>query len=159
LGLHDRVAEVVPEFGNRGKEAIRVRHLLTHTSGLPDQLPKNHDLRAKHTPLSEFVKRICDLDLLFEPGTRISYQSTGIAILGEIVERLEGRSLCDVLRTLFFDPLGLVDTSLRRLEDRHGGMAWADPETEVTCVFLTNDPDGVKRLRPRVSNAVAAAVI
>ncbi|MDP6039671.1 MAG: serine hydrolase domain-containing protein, partial [Candidatus Latescibacteria bacterium] len=91
--LDDRVVYFVPEFGNRGKDAVTVRHLLTHTSGLPDMLPENHGLRAKHTPLSEFVAQMCDLDLLFEPGTRISYQSCGIAILGEIVERLEGRPL------------------------------------------------------------------
>ena len=41
LLLSDRVADYLPEFGNRGKEAIRVRHLLTHTSGLPDMLPDN----------------------------------------------------------------------------------------------------------------------
>jgi len=81
-------------------------------------LPENQELRRQHAPLSEFVTRMCELDLLFEPGTQISYQSCGIALLGEIVERHEGRSLPEVLRTAFFDPLGLRDSSLGRQDDR-----------------------------------------
>ena len=118
LCLDDPVAQHVPEFGQRGKERVTIRHLLTHTSGLPDMLPENHALRAAHKPLAEFVLRICELDLLFEPGTKVSYQSMGIAMLGEVVERLMGRALPETLREMFFDPLQLADTSLGRLEDR-----------------------------------------
>src|SRR5262245_28128723 len=39
LTLSDRVAKFVPRFGINGKEDIQVRHLMTHTSGLPDMLP------------------------------------------------------------------------------------------------------------------------
>ena len=105
LCLDDPVAQHVPEFGQRGKERVTIRHLLTHTSGLPDMLPENHALRAAHKPLAEFVLRICELDLLFEPGTKVSYQSMGIAMLGEVVERLMGRALPESLREMFFDPL------------------------------------------------------
>jgi len=118
LCLDDPVVQHVPEFGQRGKEQVTIRHLLTHTSGLPDMLPDNHALRAAHKPLAEFVVRICELDLLFEPGTKVSYQSCGIAMLGEVVERLTGRALPEVLRTMFFDPLQLADTSLGRRQDR-----------------------------------------
>ena len=112
FSLDERVAELVPEFGCAGKEQVQVRHLLTHTSGLPDMLPENLDLRAEHAPLDVFVYRICALRLLFEPGTRISYQSCGIAMLGEIVKRVEGVPARTFLKRAFFDPLGLVDTSL-----------------------------------------------
>src|SRR5262245_24048335 len=43
LQISDRVADHLPEFGKRGKEAVRVHHLLTHTSGLPDMLPENNE--------------------------------------------------------------------------------------------------------------------
>jgi CubicO group peptidase (beta-lactamase class C family) len=82
LCLDDPVINVVPEFGACGKEGVTIRHLLTHTSGLPDMVPENHAFRAAHKPLAAFVARICELDLLFEPGTQISYQSCGIAMLG-----------------------------------------------------------------------------
>jgi CubicO group peptidase (beta-lactamase class C family) len=112
LLISDRVADHLPEFGNRGKEAVRIHHLLTHTSGLPDMLPENTELRRQHAPLSEFVRRIFELELDFAPGTRVQYQSTGIALLGEIVERISGLPLPTFLRQEFFIPLRMADSSL-----------------------------------------------
>ena len=102
----------IPEFGVKGKDRIKVHHLLTHTSGLPDMIPENILYRKQHKPLKAFISRICELDLLFEPGTNISYQSTGIAILGEIVQRVTGISLSAFLRREIFLPAGMYDTSL-----------------------------------------------
>jgi CubicO group peptidase (beta-lactamase class C family) len=110
--LTDRVADYLPEFGNRGKEAIRIRHLMTHTSGLPDMLPDNIELRRRHAPLSDFVAGICALNLDFPPGSHIQYQSAGLAILAALVERLSGQSLPDFLREELFLPLRMYDTGL-----------------------------------------------
>jgi CubicO group peptidase (beta-lactamase class C family) len=112
LGLDDRIAEYVPEFLGEGKDEIRVRHLLTHTSGLPDQLPENESLRAAHAPLTEFVAGTCRTPLLFRPGTRVRYQSMGFTMLGAAIERITGTPLSRFLRTEFFDPLGMTDTAL-----------------------------------------------
>ena len=118
FSLDDRVADLVPEFGQAGKEDVQVRHLLTHTSGLPDMLEENLDLRAKGASLDEFVAHVCRVKLLFEPGTRISYQSCGIAMLGEIVKRLEGMPVRSFLEREIFEPLELGDTSLGMEEGR-----------------------------------------
>jgi CubicO group peptidase (beta-lactamase class C family) len=112
ISLDDTVASIIPEFGNRGKEQIRVRHLMTHTSGLPDMLPENQKLRAMEAPLERFVRRMYDLKLDFPPGTNIQYQSCGIAILGDIIERIEGISLPEFLHREIFQPLGMNDTAL-----------------------------------------------
>src|SRR5580765_4461138 len=53
FALDDRVEEYVPGFGREGKHAVTIRHLLTHTSGLPDMLSNNNELRAANAPLSE----------------------------------------------------------------------------------------------------------
>ena len=111
--LDDSVTKYVPEFGQNGKEDVRVRHLLTHTSGLPDQIPENRNYRESKRPLADFITRICELPLSFEPGTGISYQSVGIAMLGEICERVEGKALVTYLKENLFDPLGLKDTVLK----------------------------------------------
>jgi len=112
LSLNDPVASIIPEFGVKGKDSVLVRHLFTHTSGLPDQLPESQALRAQHAPLREFVRRIRDVELLFPPGTQVSYQSCGFAMLSEIVERIEGMPFREFLRREIFDPLGMKDSSL-----------------------------------------------
>jgi CubicO group peptidase (beta-lactamase class C family) len=115
--LDDLVVEHVPEFASHGKEKIRIRHLMTHTSGLPDQVPENEQLRSTHAPLEEFVRRVCQLKPDFEPGTAVQYQSMGIAMLSEIVRRVAKKPLRDFLRDELFQPLGLKDTSLGTPDD------------------------------------------
>lgn len=114
--LDDPVKDFVPEFDQNGKEDVRIRHLLTHTSGLPDQIPENYAFREEKKPLSAFVDRICELPLAFPSGTRISYQSSGIAMLSEICERVTGVAMADYLHEKLFGPIGLVDTRLRMIE-------------------------------------------
>lgn len=112
LSLEDKVATYIPRFAQMGKQDVQVRHLMTHTSGLPDMLPSNDQLRAAHKPLAAFVDETCKLPLLFPPGTKVNYQSMGIALLAEIVHQVTGSTVVDVLKKEIFDPLGMADTSL-----------------------------------------------
>lgn len=112
LALGDRVTEYVPEFGANGKYAIEVRHLLTHTSGLPDMLPNNLELRAANAPLSEFLKGVYASPLAFPPGRGVQYQSTGFLVLAEIITRVTGKPYGAFLHDELFRPLGMTDTIL-----------------------------------------------
>jgi beta-lactamase class C len=116
--LGDPVQKYIPEFGD-GR--VVVRHLLTHTSGLPDMLPENEALRKRHAGLKEFVAGACQVPLLFAPGTKQSYQSMGILLAAEIVERVTKQKLPGYLEANLFRPLGMKQTSLglgsRRLEE------------------------------------------
>lgn len=112
LLLDEPACHFVPEFGVNGKDAITLRHLMTHTSGLPDMLPENQALREMHASMDEFIRRICELTPNFPAGAAIQYQSTGIAILGEIVTRVSGLPLREFLRREIFEPLGMYDTAL-----------------------------------------------
>jgi CubicO group peptidase (beta-lactamase class C family) len=115
LLLDEHVSSVLPEFGRHHSDAkaqVCIRHLLTHTSGLPDMLPENIELRRQLAPLSEFVRRMVDVRLDFAPGSEIQYQSFGLALLGAIVERIEGVSLPEFLEREIFGPLGMSSTAL-----------------------------------------------
>eukprot|EP01050_Picozoa_sp_SAG11_P014344 SAG11_NODE_1757_length_4306_cov_6.485619_1_plen_334_part_00 len=106
LGLDDFVQQHIPEFVESNKSAsanvagaslsewlkprVTLRHLLTHTSGLPDACEQNHELRRTMQPLSAFTAAMCNSPLLFEPGTNISYSSVALNLLGEIVSRVSG---------------------------------------------------------------------
>lgn len=123
IALDQPACEIVPEFAGKGKEEVRVIHLLTHTSGLPDMVPANLELRRQHAGLDVFLRHIYDCDLLFRPGTSVSYQSTGIAMLGEIVRRVDGTPLPAFLDREVFGPLGMRDTSLGLKEEMRGRLA------------------------------------
>jgi CubicO group peptidase (beta-lactamase class C family) len=112
MALDDRVEQFVPRFGREGKHAVTVRNLLTHTSGLPDMLANNIELRAAHAPLSEFVAGACACRLDFQPGRGVQYQSMGFALLGEIIHQVSGKSCAQFLHDEIFEPLGMNDTAL-----------------------------------------------
>jgi CubicO group peptidase (beta-lactamase class C family) len=112
LSLDDPVSHYLPEFRGDDRKNTRVRDLLSHTSGLPDMLPENTELRRAHAPLSEFARRAMNTPLLFPPRTDFRYQSMGILLAAEIVERVTGKRLRDFLKSEIFDPLGMRSSAL-----------------------------------------------
>jgi CubicO group peptidase (beta-lactamase class C family) len=112
LNLSDRVVRYIPEFTGHGKETAQVLHLFTHTSGLPDELPNNADLRRQHAPLSKFIEGSIQAELLFKPGTRLSYSSSATILVAEIVQRLSGCSIQEFVRREIIEPLELKSTGL-----------------------------------------------
>jgi CubicO group peptidase (beta-lactamase class C family) len=112
VSLSEPVVSYLPEFSGGERRKVRVLDLLAHTSGLPDMLSENTELRRAHAPLSEFVKRTFTTPLLFSPGTEYRYQSMGILLAAEIVERISKTRLRDFERKEIFEPLGMEHSSL-----------------------------------------------
>ena len=110
--LSDSVQRYLPEFQGDYRKKVKVWHLLSHTSGLPDMLPTNVELRRAHAPLSEFVAQTLRTPLLYEPGTRFSYQSMGTLLAAEITERISGMPLRDFLLREIFQPLNMKNSVL-----------------------------------------------
>src|SRR5712691_2994459 len=112
LALSDPVRKFIPEFTGGDRDSITIKNLLNHTSGLPDMLPENDALRKRHAPLSEWVAITCKTPLLFKPGTKVKYQSMGVLLAGEIVQRITKTPLRDFLRKEVYEPLKMSQTSL-----------------------------------------------
>ena len=101
-----------------------VRHLLTHTAGISEQVPRSGVLRpdfgesvkmGRPVPsLAEYYRGA--LRLVAEPGTRFRYGDHSPATLGQIVEDVSGRPFDRYLREHVFEPLGMADTTLVRSE-------------------------------------------
>ncbi len=142
VALTDRVQRYLPEFQGRLKERVLVGHLLSHTSGLPDMVPENTELRRSHAPLSRFVAAALRTPLLFEPGAGFSYQSMGTLLAAEIAERVSGMRLRDLLRTRIFQPLGMRRTMLglqgRKIEET--AIFQEDRDTEDSRRWGPNSP-------------------
>jgi CubicO group peptidase (beta-lactamase class C family) len=112
LRVDDRVAKYIPEFTGGARGEITIKQLLTHTSGLPDQVPNNSALRQRHAPLSAFVEEAIRTPLLFQPGTMYHYQSMGILLAAEVAQRITGRGFAEFLAKEIFAPLGMSRTAL-----------------------------------------------
>lgn len=112
LRLSDPVVKYIPEFSEGARKQITLEQLLTHTSGLPDQLENNAALRSKHAPLTDFVQGAIRTPLLFAPGTKYHYQSMGILLAAEVVERITKTPLPDFLAKEAFTPLGMTRSAL-----------------------------------------------
>lgn len=120
--LDDPIAAYV-EGSPEGWRAITVRHLLTHTSGLPvDAI-----VFAEGSPLLNVSTRTAfdfasRAPLLFPAGTRASYSDVGYFLLGMVIERASGQSYREFMQRRLFDPLGMERTSVidrsRVLKDR-----------------------------------------
>jgi CubicO group peptidase (beta-lactamase class C family) len=110
IGLEDPVSKFFPDAPASWR-AITVRHLLTHTSGLPDyegvrEGPAAIDLRRDYTE-DELARHFFSLTLEFPPGTRWNYSNTGYVLLGIIIRKVSGQFYGDVLHERVFAPLGM----------------------------------------------------
>jgi CubicO group peptidase (beta-lactamase class C family) len=113
IQLTTPVAEIIPEFGVKGKQRVTVAQLLSHTGGMPPELPP--------IPIERFgdveavALAVSDQSLLVRPGRFVSYSPIGaFAVLGEIVRRVDGgsRPFRQILDEELFAPLGMKNTSL-----------------------------------------------
>ena len=139
LNLSDKVTRYVPDFGANHKEDTLVQHLFTHTSGMPDMLPNNADLRRQHAPLSVFIKGAIAAQPLFAPGTDYSYQSMGTLVVAEVIQRISGMSIREFLRREVFDPLEMKSAALgSRGVDRRRLVRVQIPEYQNSSDFGWN---------------------
>jgi CubicO group peptidase (beta-lactamase class C family) len=108
LDLDQPVARRVPEFAGPGKETVTLRHLLTHSSGLPAWRPLYQEAPDRDSALALVFATPLDT----APGTRERYSDLGLILAGVLVERLEGAPL-DTLAARRLAALGLRDTRYR----------------------------------------------
>lgn len=108
--LDDRVRDILPELPAYAAD-VRVRHLLTHTSGLwayEDFVPDSQTTQVHDRDVPGLIARADSL--YFPPGSAFRYSNTGYALLALIVERRSGTPFARFLRTRIFEPLGMTST-------------------------------------------------
>ncbi len=103
--LSDPLKKFIPEFKGGDKDRVTMQHLLTHVSGLPDQLADNDKLRSKHAPLSEFVEHAIRTPLQFAPGSKYQYSSMAILLASRVAEILSGTDILKLVDRTVFQPL------------------------------------------------------
>jgi CubicO group peptidase (beta-lactamase class C family) len=111
--LSEHIPEYRPDTGNR----VTIDHLLRHTSGIAsytnapgfweNEIGKQQDRR-------DLIEKFHSGDLTFEPGARYAYNNTGYFLLGEIIERVSGKSYAANLKERITDPLNMSRTGVER---------------------------------------------
>lgn len=109
---NDFVKDYLPDFAVGGKESARIKHLLTHTSGLPAYTNANTLKKQHGSPCpDEVIKKICSFDALNEPGQKYRYSCLSYITLAKIVERITGQDINQYSHEHIFKPLGMKHTT------------------------------------------------
>lgn len=120
LAVDEVVADIVPEFGENGKESIRVEQLFTHTAGFPRAPFRPEEFLDRDRRLARFAR----WTLNWEPGTRFEYHaSSSMYVIAEIIERRSGVSYGDFVRNRIALPLGLDNLWCGLPDEQHGRLA------------------------------------
>ena len=162
LNLDDKVSKYIPEFldtqvykdldGKHSfepqKTPLTIRHLLTHTSGIPygwessytDSIYNVRQHMRKDWTLEEMIKDIATIPLKFQPGTKYNY-GLGIDIAGYIVEVVSGEKLNNYFKTVIFDPLKMNDTRFYIPEEKREQLSELYTMDENGKLIIVSDPN------------------
>jgi D-alanyl-D-alanine carboxypeptidase len=123
LNLDDPVSKYLDETPSEWKR-ITIRHLLTHTSGIPDFLNENIWV---HTWLYGFdrgvFKAVAARPLHFAPGDEFRYSNSNYHLLGMIIRKVTGEAYGDFLRERIFQPLDMTQTVVSPIKGKIPGLA------------------------------------
>ncbi len=128
LGLDDPVSKVLPQFGDRGKETVTLRHLLAHSAGLKPWRPFYEALAERERKTGDkllctaaaketVIERICRSAPVHEVGEAAVYGDLDFIILGAVVEAVSRKTLDAFCAERIFGPLGLDETRFAPLGD------------------------------------------
>ena len=109
VDLNAPVQRYLPEFQGRWKEGVTVRHLLTHSSGLPSWRPLYKEADGPANAMALAISTPLDT----VPGARMVYSDLGVIILGEVVTRVSGQPFEAFVRERVFAPLAMHETMFR----------------------------------------------
>ena len=103
LSYETTVKSILPEFRY---EDITIRHIMTHTTGLP----ADHQWKLGSTK-EEIIHDCLTFDLVAPTATKVIYSDVGYILLGLILEKIGGKSLDNLAKEMVFEPLGMTNTS------------------------------------------------
>jgi CubicO group peptidase (beta-lactamase class C family) len=127
LSLDDTLGKFMPAGAMRPEvlSKVRVKHLLSHTSGLGSYFTEAWDRqsRALYRSVDDWMPLVKNDTLQFEPGTRWSYSNTGMLLLGKVIERASGQDYFDYVREHVAKPAGMTSTDAYELDRVNKNLA------------------------------------
>jgi SSS family transporter len=122
LQFDDPVAKYLPEFAVNGKQAVTIRELLTHYSGLPEDIDLKDAWGLAAPDKAEGIRRAINATLETVPGTHFKYSDINFITLGALVEKISGETLEEYAQEHIFGPLGMTHTRYLPMGKACGGL-------------------------------------
>jgi CubicO group peptidase (beta-lactamase class C family) len=153
LRLDDPVAQHLPWFELQstleGAPAITIRHLLTHTAGLPREVAfpcfSTHECPSRE----EIIAAVPNQRAVYPPNKTYKYSNLGMVLLGEIIVSVSGETFADYIEQHIFEPLGMTRAAV---------VPSAELREQMATSYLRRLPDGTRRLSEYYeTNGVAPA--
>lgn len=148
LSTDDKLSSLLDYYREDTGDKIMVKHLLTHTSGVPNYTNRGDfftDLAYRKFTTDEFIKNYCMDDLEFEPGEKWNYSNSGYMILGAIIEHIEKKPFGEVLQERILDKTGMdnsgFDSSSEIIKNRAAGYRKSVDEysnSDYINMFITH---------------------
>src|SRR5271154_904601 len=110
LQFDDPVVKYLPAFAVNGKQSVTIRELLTHYSGLPEDVSLKDDWGLAAPDKAEGIRRAMNATLDSVPGTHFKYSDINFITLGALVEKISGQTLDEYAQEHIFGPLGMRHT-------------------------------------------------
>jgi len=107
IALADKLSKYIPDFPNGDK--ITIEMLARHRSGIPHRVMPSEAESVAYTS-AEFVEKVKQAKLAFEPGSRSLYSSAGYAVLARVLEIVSGKTYSQLLQEYVFTPAGMTDS-------------------------------------------------
>ena len=137
------IAGVWPEFAAHGKDKATLRHVLTHSIGLP-AIPLTTTIEDL-TNWTTMTEALANSELWWEPGTKMTYHAQTFGFLvGELVRRATGKPISQVLREEITEPLGIADE-----------VYFGVPASELPRVATLHEADGIEEMMAMVGQLFA----
>ncbi|NIP23402.1 MAG: serine hydrolase [Phycisphaerae bacterium] len=141
IKLDDYAGKYLPAFACNDKEEVRIRHLLTHTSGLPAYTNADELKNAFGTPCPDkVIDKICNLKALSKPGEEFRYSCLGYITLARIVEIVSGDNIDDFSRENIFAPLRMKQTTYNPPASKEKNIAATQIVEEQLLRGTVHDP-------------------
>lgn len=113
IQLDAPITRYLPHYRRETGDSIRIHHLLTHSSGLPNYTSHDNFFKGDSKQVfsvTDFMRAYCSGDLEFKPGSRFNYSNSGYFILGSIIEAVTKKPYATVLQERILNPVGMHNT-------------------------------------------------
>ncbi len=135
LKYEDNLLKFFPDFAPVAGEKIKVKHLLTHSSGIwdyEDLIPSTQKTQILDNDVLVMLRT--KTNTYFEPGSRFRYSNSGFCLLEQIIEKASGQRFVDFMEGRIFKPLGMTSTRIYEAPAHnipHRAMGYAQTEQQV----------------------------